>query len=109
MIDVIGVACITIAVILELGSYYKQISKTLRTKNSSQVSSSSFMLKIVKYIFTLIGLGIFANWVGFAIEVLALIFCSVALYIIAQYKPEGWTLFNRTKKQKRLKKRSERR
>jgi len=42
VLESIGVACITIAVILELASYYKQIAKTLRTKNSAQVSSSAF-------------------------------------------------------------------
>ncbi|MEE9214911.1 MAG: hypothetical protein V3U54_08975 [Thermodesulfobacteriota bacterium] len=107
MLESVGVACITIAVILELASYYKQIAKTLRTKNSAQVSSSAFMLKIIKYLFTLVGLGIFANWVGFFIEVLALVFCCVALYIIAKHKPKGWTLFNTPRKYKRLKKRSE--
>jgi len=107
VLESIGVACITIAVILELASYYKQIAKTLRTKNSAQVSSSAFMLKIAKYLFTLVGLAIYANWIGFGIEVAALVFCCVALYIIAKYKPKGWTLFNRPRKRKRLKKRSE--
>lgn len=93
MIQSVGVACITIALVLELASYYKQIAKTLRTKRSTQVSSSAFVLKIAKYIFTLIGLAIYSNWVGFGIEVAALVMCSVALYIVMKYKPKNWSLF----------------
>ena len=89
----VGVVCLTIAVLLELASYYKQIAKTLRTKKSSQVSSMAFVYKWVKYIVTIIGLCIFANWVAVAIEVAALIFCSIALYIVCKYKPKNWSLW----------------
>ena len=89
----IGVASITIALVLELGSYWKQISKTLRTKRSSQVSSSAFLLKLIKYVFTLIGLAIYVNWVAFGMEVAALVMCSIALYIVCKFKPKGWKLW----------------
>jgi len=97
----IGVACVTIAVILELGSYYKQIAKTIYTKRSSHVSSSAFVYKIAKYIVTLIALGIYANWVAFGIEVAALTFCCWALYTIMRYKPKDWKLFDGRKKRGR--------
>lgn len=104
MLELVGVACITIAVILEMSSYYKQISKTLRTKKSAQVSSSAFLLKILKYLFTLAGLGVFGNWVGFGIEVAALAFCCIALKIICRYKPKGWRLFGKHKRISKKKK-----
>lgn len=89
----IGIACVVIALFLEFASYYKQIAKTLRTKKSAQVSSTAYLLKIAKYIFTLIGLALYSNWVGFGLEVGALIICCVALYIVARYKPKNWRLF----------------
>jgi uncharacterized protein with PQ loop repeat len=91
---IVGVSCIAIALILELLSYYKQIAKTLRTKHSSQVSSTAYVFKILKYIFTIIGLAVYANWVGLGLEAAALTICVVALSIIIRYKPKGWKLFS---------------
>ena len=93
MLESIGVVLLTIAVMLELASYYKQIAKTLKTKRSSQVSSSAFVYRWIKYIVTIGGLCVFANWVAVAVEVAALVFCSIALYIVCKYKPKGWRLF----------------
>jgi len=90
---VIGIICIVLALILELASYYKQIAKTLRTKRSSQVSSTAYLLKIAKYIVTIASLVIYANWVGVGLEFAALIICTIALCIVAQYKPKGWKLW----------------
>lgn len=89
----IGIACITIAVMLELLSYWKQIAKTRRERNSKHVSSSAYILKVAKYLFTLVGLAIYSNWVGFGLEAAALIFCSMALWIIVKHKPKKWRLF----------------
>lgn len=93
MIQKIGLACIAASLLLELGSYWKQISKTLRDKDSSNVSSSAYVFKIAKYLVTLLGLAIYSNWVGFGLELGALVFCGTALWIICKYKPEGWRLF----------------
>ena len=93
MIRIVGIVCVSIALVLELASYYKQISKTLKAKHSSQVSSTAYLLKIVKYIFTLVALGIYANWIGFLLEFAALAICLVAFAIIIRYKPRGWKLF----------------
>jgi len=89
----VGVACIAIALFLEFASYYKQIAKTIRTKKSAQVSSTAYLLKIAKYIFTIIGLALYSNWVGLGLEMGALIICCVALYIVARFKPKNWRLF----------------
>jgi uncharacterized protein with PQ loop repeat len=94
MINIIGVSCVVIALILELASYYRQIAKTLKTRHSSQVSSTAYMLKIAKYIFTLVGLGVYVNWVGFGLEFAALVICLIAFSIIVKYKPKGWHLFD---------------
>ena len=91
--QIIGVSSITIAMILELGSYYKQVSKTLKTKKSSQVSSTAYVYKTAKYILTMIALGIYANWVGFWLEVVSLSACLVVLSVIVKYKPRNWRLF----------------
>ena len=92
MVRELGVACVAIALLLELGSYYKQIAKTLRTKKSKDVSTSAYLLKIVKYAFTMVALGIYANWVGFLMEVVSLAACLTALAIVARFKPRGWRL-----------------
>lgn len=89
----IGISCVAIALVLELASYWKQIVKTLRDRNSDHVSSSAYMLKIAKYVFTLVGLAIYSNWVGFGLEVAALTICLAAFYVICRFKPKGWRLF----------------
>jgi len=88
----VGIACIVIALLLELGSYWKQIAKTLRTKKSKDVSTSAYLLKVVKYAFTMVALGIYANWVGLLMEIVSLAACLIALAIVARYKPRGWRL-----------------
>ena len=72
MYQLIGISCIIIALLLELGSYRKQIVKTLRTKKSKDVSTSAYLLKIVKYIFTMAALTIYSNYVGLLMEVVSL-------------------------------------
>ncbi len=92
MIHVLGVTCASIALFFEVSSYWKQISKTIRSKHSNQVSSSAYLYKITKISFNLINLAIFSNWVGFGMEVAALIICVTALTVIARFKPRGWKL-----------------
>ena len=93
MLSHIGVACITIAVFLEGASYWKQGIKTWRTKRSGHVSSTSLLYKIVKYLFTLVGLAIYSNWVGFGIEVAALCMCCIVFYLVVKHKPKNWRMF----------------
>lgn len=92
MIRILGMACASIALYFEFSSYWKQITKTLRAKHSNQVSSSSYLYKIAKISFNLVNLAIFANWVGFGMEVAALIICITALAVVAHFKPRGWRL-----------------
>jgi uncharacterized protein with PQ loop repeat len=92
MVRVIGVTCVTIALVLEVGSYWKQIAKTLRTKKSKDVSTSAYLLKVVKYAFTMIALAIYVNWIGFLMEVVSLAACLIALSIVARFKPKGWKI-----------------
>ena len=90
----IGIACACIALCFEFASYYKQITKTLRSKHSNQVSSSAYLYKIGKISFNLINLAIFSNWVGFTMECAALIICVTALTVVAHFKPKGWKLIH---------------
>jgi len=89
----IGGACVVLALFLDSISYWKQIAKTLRTKRSTQVSSSQFLYKIAKAICALIGLAIYSNWVGVGIETFMIIVYVASLYIVAKYKPKNWSLF----------------
>lgn len=89
----IGVICTTLAIMMKLASYHRQVKKTLRVKRSTHVSSSAFLFKICEYLCTIIGLSIFCNWGGVLIALGGLTFCSYALYIIAQHKPKKWRLF----------------
>jgi len=92
---IFGFICFILALLFELLSYHKQVAKTLRTKKSEHVSTSSYMCKIIKYFFALASLAVFANWVAFCMELAALAFCAAALIIIAQYKPDHWRLWQR--------------
>jgi len=89
---ILGTICVALAVLLELLSYYKQIAKTLRTKHSDDVSSSAYLYKLLKYVVTIVGLLIYANYVGMALELAAFLFCLISLCIIAKFKPKGWSL-----------------
>lgn len=88
-----GTICITLALLLDSISYWKQIAKTLRTRKSKDVSSSAYLYKIAKAIIAAIGLCIFANYVGLAMELVMLTVYIVSLAVIAKYKPKGWRLF----------------
>lgn len=92
-LNTVGTACITLALVLDSLSYYKQIAKTLRTKRSKDVSSSAYLYKICKALLAAIGLGIFSNYVGLAMEFVMLVVYGVSLYVICLYKPKGWRLF----------------
>jgi len=95
MIKTIGSILVFVAVYFDLFSYWKQISKTLREKNSAEVSFSAYIMKILHYLCSTISLAIFANWVGFGMEFAAFIVCLITLAIVAHYKPKGWKLFGK--------------
>lgn len=84
---------VAVALWLDTASYVRQIKKTLKTKKSSQVSSTAFLYKIAKALCALVGLGIYLNWVGFVMELFMLLIYFVSLSIIMKYKPKGWSLF----------------
>lgn len=89
----IGSICVTLALLLDSISYYRQIAKTLRTKKSRDVSSSAYLYKIAKAILAGIGLCIFSNYVGLVMETVMLVVYVISLWVICKYKPKGWKLF----------------
>jgi len=89
----IATLCVGTALFLDSMSYYKQIKKTLRTKKSSQVSSSAFLYKIAKAIFAMVGLAIYTNYVGLGMEAFMLLVYIISLIVIARYKPKRWSLW----------------
>ncbi len=93
MIESIGAGFITLAVVLDTASYWRQIAKTLRTGKSRHVSTTAFMLRLVKDVCLLIALSIYRNWVGVGVHVLSFIACIITLVVVAKYKPKGWQLF----------------
>lgn len=88
-----AVLCIALALWLDTLSYYRQIRKTIRTKKSSQVSSTAFLYKIAKVIFAMMGLAVYSNWVGLGMEFFMLVVYSISLYVIIKFKPKGWKLW----------------
>lgn len=90
---IIGPICVAMALLLDISSYWKQIDKILKTKRSTQVSSSSYLYKIAKAIFAILGLMVYSNWVGTGMEIVLLLVYIVSLFVIAKYKPKGWKLF----------------
>jgi uncharacterized protein with PQ loop repeat len=93
MIYHIATLAVALALFLDTISYYKQIAKTLKTKRSGQVSSSSFLYKIAKAGCALVGLGIYKNFVGMAMECFMLVVYIVTLIVICRFKPKGWRLW----------------
>lgn len=91
-LSTIATICVTLALLLDSASYYKQIAKTLRTKRSKDVSSSAYLYKIAKVVLAGIGLGLFQNYVGLAMEFVMLTVYVVSLYVICKHKPKGWRL-----------------
>ena len=85
--------CVAIALFLHTLSYIRQIKKTMREKKSSQISSTSFLYKIAKAIFAMIGLAIYDNYIGLGMESFMLVVYIISLWVIASYKPRGWGLF----------------
>jgi uncharacterized protein with PQ loop repeat len=92
VIKTIGTICVGTALALDTMSYYKQIAKTIRTKKSSQVSSSAYLYKIGKVIFAMGGLAVYQNFVGLGMEFFMLAVYVASLIVIAHYKPRGWKL-----------------
>jgi hypothetical protein len=82
-----------VALWLDTASYYRQIKKTLRTKKSSQVSSTAFLYKIAKALFATAGLAVYHNFVGMGMEIFMLLIYSISLGVIVRFKPRGWKLF----------------
>lgn len=90
----IATLAVAVALWLDTLSYYRQIKKTLRTKKSSQISSTSFLYKIGKAMCAMIGLGIYKNWVGLGMETFMILVYIVSLWVIVKFKPKGWSLWN---------------
>ena len=92
MLKLFGTACVGLALFFDTISYYKQIAKTIKTKHSSQVSTSAYLYKILKAFCAMGGLGIYYNWVGLGMELFMLLVYVVSLIVIAKYKPKKWRL-----------------
>lgn len=93
MIELVGAGLLTLAVVLDFASYWKQIVKTIRTGKSSHVSTSSLLFRMAKNVCLLTALSIYKNWVGVGVHIVALLACTVTLIVIAKHKPEGWRLW----------------
>jgi len=77
MLKLIGIVCAIGSITFDLLSYYKQIAKTLKTKKSSQVSSTAYMMKLGHYTCSVIALMLFSNWAGLTMEMFAFAACLV--------------------------------
>lgn len=88
-----GTVCIVLALLLDSASYWRQSVKILRTKTSRDVSSTSYIYKILKAILAGMGLVYYANYVGLVMECFMLLVYIASFYIIYKYKPKGWKLW----------------
>lgn len=93
MIESIASVAVATALALDTASYWRQIKKTIRTKKSSQVSSTSFLYKIAKALCALTGLAIYENFVGVGMEIFMLVIYSISLGVVIRFKPKTWKLF----------------
>lgn len=91
-VGAIGTACVVLALLLDSASYWRQIAKIIRTKRSKDVSSTSFVYKILKAVIAAIGLASFANYAGLVMEMVMLCVYIFSLVIICKFKPKGWKL-----------------
>jgi hypothetical protein len=89
----LGTACVAIALALDSASYWRQIAKIIRTKRSKDVSSTSFIYKILKAVIAAVGLLSFANYAGFVMELVMLCVYVFSLVVICKFKPRGWRLW----------------
>ena len=89
----VATLCVGIALFLDTASQYRQIRKTLRTRKSSQISSTAFLYKISKVFFSITGLMIYQNFVGASMEAFMLVVYIIALSVVIRYKPKNWRLF----------------
>jgi hypothetical protein len=94
MLREIGIVLVTGAVLFDFTNWQKQISKVLRTKHSSQISSSALLAKVGHYFCSVTSLLIFENWLGAFMECIALICCLITLSLVIKYKPRKWRLFS---------------
>jgi predicted MFS family arabinose efflux permease len=94
MNHLLGVILVGTALFLDTMSYWKQIRKTLKTRRSSQVSSTQYVYKIAKAFCALIGLAMYNNWVGMGMEGFMLCIYVISLVVVAHYKPKNWRLFS---------------
>jgi uncharacterized protein with PQ loop repeat len=88
----IAPVCVAAALFLDTASYWRQIRKTIRTKKSTQVSSTAFLYKIAKAVFAMAGLAIYSNFVGLGMEMFMLVVYVVSLIVIIKFKPRKWRL-----------------
>jgi putative methionine-R-sulfoxide reductase with GAF domain len=94
VLRLVGIVCATGSILFDLASYYRQIKKTLKTKHSGQVSSTAYILKLSHYLCSIVALVLFYNWVGFFMEMAALIACLFCFVIVVRCKPKNWKLID---------------
>lgn len=93
MLHTVGTTCVVLALLLDSASYYRQAAKIIRTKRSKDVSSTSFLYKILKALLAGVGLVAFSNYAGLVMETVMLCVYIASLYIVTLYKPKGWSLW----------------
>lgn len=94
MLKLIGIICAIGAVFFSIEAYYRQIRKTLRTRHSGQVSSTSYMMYLAHYSCSMTALILFSNWAGLFMEASACVACLATFLIVIHFKPKGWRLFS---------------
>jgi hypothetical protein len=92
MYKLLGAILVIISNVCEAYAYYKQAAKANLEEDSTQISSSAYKIKMIKYLVMIVGLFIWGNWIAVISEIFALTCCQLSLLWVMQFKPKGWEL-----------------
>ena len=92
MIKLLGAFLVIFSNLCEATAYYKQAIKAPVEGDSTQISTSAYKIKIIKYLLMIVGLAVWGNWIAVGSEIFALICCLESLLVVMCFKPESWEL-----------------
>jgi len=90
MIYWIANVLIGISSVTDLLAVYRQINKTLKCKDSGDVSTGFYATKLLKDLILAVALIIYTNWAGLIALIPGFIAYIIAYRIVIKAKPKTW-------------------